>query len=496
MVNTLTGLGYGDGINQLASTKSNTASVSKWGKRSSKFTDRRYIVQSALDDETQFRVDMAAGPLLTFKCNIPTYIWYDNSMEVGDTVTIEEADIGDFITLGSYRIVRAVIKHTMTQLELSNFSPTTADEINSIKKQLTVDGSYMQGSTVPLNYSNMDNVADGYPLTLNAHIPSKTVAINSFFLSFDIAAFRGYTGTTSAESTHTHSFSLPNHSHVVTIPDHSHTVTIGNHTHAVTLNNHTHSVTLNNHTHSMYVASHTHSLTLYNHTHSVSLPTHTHNITLSNHTHTMTVWSYSSPETVTLIGIGTRAGSPAFIGSSAAPISAGGGGTTVSSATGGNASITSGSGGGTTTSSAAGGLISTTTGSGGGINTTSGSGGGVSISSGSGGGTSVSSSNGGGNSNTSTAGGGTNTTTGTGSAHTHGIDFGIQEDVLTAVSISIEIDGTDRTSALGGPWSSGQTELNLTPYISTTGKHTIRLLSNHKVRIHADAWSQVFIQSD
>jgi hypothetical protein len=86
--------------------------------------------------------------------------------------------------------------------------------------------------------------------------------------------------------------------------------------------------------------------------------------------------------------------------------------------------------------------------------------------------------------------------TNSGSSHNHGVSFGIEEDVDHSPNISIKINGTDRTSELGGPWAVDQLEIDITQYIQTTGKHTIELVSDNKTRIHADAWGQVFIQSD
>jgi hypothetical protein len=71
----------------------------------------------------------------------------------------------------------------------------------------------MQGQTVPLNFSTMDNVQSSYPLKLNMHIPDKTIAINACYISFDLEAFRAFSATTTGESAHTHEVTIEAHTH-------------------------------------------------------------------------------------------------------------------------------------------------------------------------------------------------------------------------------------------------------------------------------------------
>ena len=96
---------------------------------------------------------------------------------------------------------------------------------------------------------------------------------------------------------------------------------------------------------------------------------------------------------------------------------------------------------------------------------------------------------------TSESGGSSTPTSAAGSEHTHTPEYGIMEDGDNSPSITIEINSVDRTSALGGPWTADQEEIDITAYIQSTGKHTIELLSTQRTRIQADVWAQVFIQS-
>lgn len=84
--------------------------------------------------------------------------------------------------------------------------------------------------------------------------------------------------------------------------------------------------------------------------------------------------------------------------------------------------------------------------------------------------------------------------------HTHTLSYGIyQEATPGSPSIGVVINGTDRTSALGGPWNTGQT-LDITPYLTTGGlgqplrqDNTVRLtaavLCDIEVEVHSMATS-------
>jgi len=197
------GSGYGDGINQLSAVKTNAASVATYNSREVRKIDRRFMKQAALDDEMQEHVDTHSNPVESIPCSITTADWYGLGLSVGDTVTISDETTG---IDGTYRIKRATITPVITVIEITNTVARLTSEIQDIKRQLYIDGGYMQGQTVPLNYSNMDNVQDGFPLKLNLHIPNKTVAINAAYISFDIELFRAYSTASSEESAHKHEF--------------------------------------------------------------------------------------------------------------------------------------------------------------------------------------------------------------------------------------------------------------------------------------------------
>ena len=83
--------------------------------------------------------------------------------------------------------------------------------------------------------------------------------------------------------------------------------------------------------------------------------------------------------------------------------------------------------------------------------------------------------------------------------HIHAPEYAIYEDALP-LDVSIIIDGTDRTLALGGPWGNEYAPeaigpLQLAPYIQTPGWHTIEFTSTTLGRVTAALTTQQFIQT-
>jgi hypothetical protein len=93
--------------------------------------------------------------------------------------------------------------------------------------------------------------------------------------------------------------------------------------------------------------------------------------------------------------------------------------------------------------------------------------------------------------------GGTDTqlyTKGTSGTHTHPLDFGIYEDT-TATGVTVKINGTDRTSALGGPFSTDKDDLNIASYLVAGQLNTIVLGSTRLGRIDATVFLQAKMSS-
>lgn len=412
--NTAHGRGYGDGINQLKSSQTNSASITSYGAREVSKIDRRFQNQTSLDEEMQEHADAHADPVENINCTITTWEWYDTGLDIGDTVTIVDDTTG---INGSYRIKRAEIGVVTTRLDVTNIIPRLSSEFQDIKRQLHVDGGYMQGQTVPLNYSALDNVESGYPIKLNIHIPDKTIAINACYISFDLELFRGQvtaTGgggaqTSSGDEAHTHEFYVRSYHF-----DPEETNLNGGIDDSVT------TITVD-------------STTDFSSSGTIYIDDET--IYYTGKTTTTFTGCTRGADSTTAVAHADNSvvdGTPILLAGLYDDLSI--------------PAIKLGTDGATSPLK----------------------------------------------SETSEAG---SNHTHTVADHTHAISYGITEDSDNSPSISIEIDSVDRTSALGGPWTADQEEIDITAYIQTNGKHTVELLSSQRTRLSTDIWAQVFIQS-
>ena len=69
--------------------------------------------------------------------------------------------------------------------------------------------------------------------------------------------------------------------------------------------------------------------------------------------------------------------------------------------------------------------------------------------------------------------------------HTHEMTYDIYEQSNTNPSISIKINGTDRTTALGGPWTSDQDDIDIAAYLNIGEWNKIELVPNQLLRLNA-----------
>lgn len=77
-------------------------------------------------------------------------------------------------------------------------------------------------------------------------------------------------------------------------------------------------------------------------------------------------------------------------------------------------------------------------------------------------------------------------------AHTHPIIYGIYTSTMPA-NITININGTDRTTTLGGSFNSDQSNINIAPYLVIGQWNTISLGSSQLGRIDASIFIQAFL---
>lgn len=76
-------------------------------------------------------------------------------------------------------------------------------------------------------------------------------------------------------------------------------------------------------------------------------------------------------------------------------------------------------------------------------------------------------------------------------SHVHGMVFGIYESTAAA-DVTVIINGSDRTAALGGPFNADQAELDITQYLTATGYNTIVLGSSALGRIYVSLYLEIY----
>lgn len=74
-------------------------------------------------------------------------------------------------------------------------------------------------------------------------------------------------------------------------------------------------------------------------------------------------------------------------------------------------------------------------------------------------------------------------------SHTHGLVFGVVEQAVTSNALTIWVDGVQRGSV-----NASQGELDITPYLQTTGWHTIELRTTTLKRIDANVFIKSYIR--
>jgi len=71
--------------------------------------------------------------------------------------------------------------------------------------------------------------------------------------------------------------------------------------------------------------------------------------------------------------------------------------------------------------------------------------------------------------------------------HKHAVSFAINEASGTPTAVTVTIDGTDRTTALGISGAGDQVDIDITEYVTTTGNHTIAIEPNKNCRIYGQS---------
>ncbi len=149
-------------------------------------------------------------------------------IDLGDKVNVQDLtamDVDDTFEVVGMDIRRSSAEEG-TALHLANRPRRLTERLSEIESDRDTLNAHMQGATNFNGERFSDNADETHPLTNKVFVPDDVVKINKFQLTFARESFRGYTESTEEESQHTHEFEvdIPEHDHEVTIdiPDHTH----------------------------------------------------------------------------------------------------------------------------------------------------------------------------------------------------------------------------------------------------------------------------------
>jgi len=128
-----------------------------------------------------------------------------NTVEVGDTVTINDSDAG---LSGNYRVVGMTFRnkegYESLELEVSNAKTRFTGAVQNVQKETQKKTRYMQGATNCYMTGETDNCDSSHGLRIDFYIPKEAVGINKVKLNYKLLKYRIWSTVTAKESSHTH----------------------------------------------------------------------------------------------------------------------------------------------------------------------------------------------------------------------------------------------------------------------------------------------------
>lgn len=196
LANDITVLGYGDGVNQISGTATDSTSISTYGRKEATFIDRSLInAVVAGSVAAKYLADMK-DPIERIKLNL-SESYGPSGLDIGDKVTIIDNDV--FPGAGSqFRIVGIQRKYSVTTgpklyYELSNKSLSFVEEIAGTEQKVQKLGTYAKGSTDSFQINTYENCDANTPLTMRFYVPSDVIRILKANLAFKMKDYRTYT---------------------------------------------------------------------------------------------------------------------------------------------------------------------------------------------------------------------------------------------------------------------------------------------------------------
>lgn len=335
-------LGYGEGVNQLDIRSVNNGLpylevASKYGLKSSIWTDRRFEDAASLKATGKAMLDELSKPYISYEVSALDLFSLTNSefdqFRAGKLVRVVDKE--DNLEFNAY-IVETV--HHLNQFDvkvtIANKTQDIVGSISDLQDRARINDTYAQGATNQMQLVYSDNANGSHPALLKVFIPAEMVRINKMKLTYQFEPFRAYSqateggggrsvttpsggGSTSSsragaganettdseiilsETSGSYYRGSTEYSDVIRIYDngyHNHGfgngagfedesghiwyfAASGEHNHWATIIDHYHSIFNLPHSHRVDINAHYHLITFPNHEHSFYLPNHVHQIT-------------------------------------------------------------------------------------------------------------------------------------------------------------------------------------------------------------------------
>lgn len=206
------GAGGYDGINQKRAITEDITAQGTYALREIVVEDNRITDYATLKDEVQKTLAFRKAPLKEVSGDINTQFWLDQSLSVGDKVTVNQPDWN--LNNQELYIVRAQIDPSNTQLDLGTSQMHLEHMRSSLQRQMDINNVWMHGAVstfvsgpVEENYQRVD-VSTVYPVTMKIQIPSNARAINHVEISWVLSNYKSSVKpTTSSGGGHYHTMS-------------------------------------------------------------------------------------------------------------------------------------------------------------------------------------------------------------------------------------------------------------------------------------------------
>lgn len=270
IVNWLIPKGSGEGVNQLNIARYNggkkyikdDASITKWGKRSYIWTDKKAEDAQTLLANAQSLLTQWKEPSIAFEVSgvdLSILPEYAGEEKILNGVTRIIVDGEEYLARIIGEEIKDISKEYEVEYQINNKVSDIATTQADTERKIQVNEAYSQGATNVMTFSNQDNCDAGNPVIIPFYVDDDIVNVNTCDLSFRTRPYKAYSKsvagggavasttrdgsgsvtlyskasfeTQSSDGTGSHSHTIPSHTHMMSVSAHGHEIDIPEHTH-------------------------------------------------------------------------------------------------------------------------------------------------------------------------------------------------------------------------------------------------------------------------